>query len=137
MKKLNGLLYVIGTVQLVLGLLYLFAPLQFLALMGHSVPEADIAYPLGMLAARFLAYGVGMFYIARMTEKQVFWINNMIFIQAIDLAVGIYYTATGVVGLNQTGFPMFNATLFIILLTLWRPKAETAVTQPIKLGTGD
>lgn len=59
------LLRVIGAVQLILGALYLFVPMQFLALMGHSVPAADVAYPLGMLAARFLAYSMGMFYIAR------------------------------------------------------------------------
>ena len=130
MKKLNVLLYIIGVVQLVLGLLYLVAPLQFLALMGHSVPETDIAYPLGMLAARFLAYGIGMFVIARAPQRQRFWINNMILIQIVDLAVGIFYTATGAVGLALSGFPMFNATLFIILLTLWRPQAKPTDPQP-------
>ncbi len=123
--KLRVLLRVIGVVQLVLGVLYLFIPMQFLALMGHSVPHADVAYPLGMLAARFLAYGVGMFYIAREPEKQRFWIDNMIFIQVVDLAVGVYYTATGVLSLQLSGLPMFNATLFILLLTLWRPRSTT------------
>lgn len=123
--KIKVLLRVIGAVQLVLGLLYLFMPIGFLAIMGHSAPEADIAYPLGMLAARFLAYGVGMFFIAIKPEKQLFWINNMILIQVLDLAVGIFYTAIGTVGLAQSGFPMFNAALFILLLTLWRPKAVT------------
>lgn len=122
MKKLKVLLRVIGVVQLVLGLFYLFAPMTFLSMQGHSMPEADIAYPLGMLAARFLAYGVGMFMIAGAPEKNLFWINNMILIQAIDLAAGIFYTATGVVTLAHSGFAMFNATLFIVLLSLWRPK---------------
>ena len=121
--KLKVLLRVIGVVQLVLGLLYLFIPMQLLGMMGHSIPQADIAYPLGMLAARFLAYGVGMFFIANQPEKHLFWINNMILIQAVDLAVGVFYTATGIVGLSHSAFPMINATLFIILLTLWRPKA--------------
>jgi len=120
--KLKVLLRVIGVVQLVLGMLYLFIPMRFLAMMGQSVPQADIAYPLGMLAARFLAYGVGMFFVAHEPEKQRFWINNMLLIQAVDLAVGVFYTATGIVGLSHSVFPMFNATLFIILLTLWRPK---------------
>ena len=127
MKKLNVLLRIIGLIQVVLGLLYLFAPLQFLALLGHSVPEADIAYPLGMLAARFLAYGFGMFFIASAPEKHSFWIHNMIVIQVVDLVVGLFYTAMGTVDLALSGFPMFNAALFIILLTLWRPKGETAV----------
>jgi len=126
MKKLKILLRLIGVVQIVLGLFYLFAPLNFLSMQGLSMPEADIAYPLGMLAARFLAYGIGMFFIANAPEKNLFWINNMILIQALDLAVGIFYTATGVVALAHSGFPMFNASLFIILLTLWRPKTEQA-----------
>lgn len=121
--KLKVLLRVIGVVQLILGLLYLFIPLHFIALQGLSMPGADNAYPLGMLAARFLAYGIGMFFIANTPEKHVFWINNMILIQAADLAAGVFYTVTGVVGLSQSGFPMFNASLFIFLLSLWRPKA--------------
>ena len=124
--KLKVLLRVIGVVQLVLGAFYLFLPLQFLAMQGLSLPGADNAYPLGMLAARFLAYGIGMWFIANAPEKNRFWINNMILIQAIDLAVGIFYTATGIVALAHSGFPMFNAALFIILLSLWRPKAAQA-----------
>jgi hypothetical protein len=126
MKKLTVLLRLIGVVQIVLGLFYLFAPLTFLAMQGLSSPQADIGYPLGMLAARFIAYGIGMFVIANAPEQNRFWINNMILIQAIDLAAGIFYTATGVVGIAHSAFPMFNATLFIVLLSLWRPKAEQA-----------
>ncbi|WP_129676375.1 hypothetical protein [Candidatus Chloroploca sp. Khr17] len=132
MRKFTVLLQVIGVVQIVLGVLYLFVPLQFVSLLGHSLPPADIAYPLGMLAARFLAYGVGMFVIARAPEQHRFWITNMIFIQAVDLAVGLFYTATGVVGIALSGLPMFNATLFIILLTLWRPKVS-----PSSLGSSN
>ena len=124
--KLKVLLHLIGIVQLVLGAFYLFLPLQFLSMQGLSIPGADNAYPLGMLAARFLAYGIGMLIIANAPEENLFWINNMILIQAVDLAVGIFYTAMGTVSLAHSGFPMFNATLFIILLTLWRPKAARA-----------
>jgi len=126
MKKLQTLLRVIGVVQLVLGVLYLVMPIQFLSLMGHTAPAIDVAYPLGMLAARFLAYGVGMLFIARKPQENAFWVNNMILVQAIDLAVGIFYTVTGQVTLMMSSFPMFNATLFIILLALWRPKAAHA-----------
>ena len=124
--KLKVLLHIIGIVQLVLGAFYLFLPLQFLSMQGLSIPGADNAYPLGMLAARFLAYCIGMLIIANAPEENLFWINNMILIQAVDLAVGIFYTAMGTVALAHSGFPMFNATLFIILLTLWRPKAAQA-----------
>ena len=127
MKKLQGLLILIGIVQLVLGALFLFAPQWIMGMMGLTVPPADSGYMFGMLAARFIAFGLGMFWCARAPEENVFWINNMILIQIIDLAAGIYYTATGVVAISSSAFPMFNATLFIILLTMWRPKTETSL----------
>jgi hypothetical protein len=46
MKKLSVLLYVIGIVQLILGLLYLFIPMQFLSIMGFIVPKPLTLPPL-------------------------------------------------------------------------------------------
>lgn len=74
--KLKVLLRVIGVVQLILGAFYLFLPLQFLSMQGLSTPGADNAYPLGMLAARFLAYGIGMLFIAREPEKHLFSVDH-------------------------------------------------------------
>ena len=125
MKKLQILLIIVGIIQFVLGFLFLFAPQAIMGLMGLTVPAADAGYILGMLAARFIAFGLGMFWTARDPQQNLFWIYNMILIQAIDLAVGIYYTATGVVDISSTAFAMFNATWIIILLWLWRPKADT------------
>jgi len=124
--KLKIFLILVGVVQIVLGFFYLIMPLEFLRLMGHSVPMNDINYPLGMLAARFLAYGVGMFVIARNPIEHRFWIKNMVFIQVIDLAVGVFYTLNGAVSLSLSGFPMFNAMLIAALLWIWRPGQSDA-----------
>ena len=113
----------VGVVQLVLGLAYLFFPHELLRWMGHSIPADDLNYPLGMLAARFLAYGLGMFVIARAPNRHLFWIQNMVLIQMIDLAVGLFYTFVGTVPLKLSAFPMFNAMLIAVLLWLWRPKS--------------
>jgi len=120
--KLKIFLVIVGIVQLVLGVAYLLVPQQFLAAMGHSPTAADINYPLGMLAARFLAYGIGLLVMARTPERHAFWIVNMVFIQSVDLAVGMFYTLTGVVPLKLSAFPMFNATLIAALLWWWRPR---------------
>jgi hypothetical protein len=125
MKKLRILLRVVGGIQIVLGLFYLFAPAFFLEAIGHSIPADDIFYPLGMLAARFLAFGVVFVYIARDPVQHRLWITAMIFIQLVDLAVGVFYTATGVVALSDSLFPMFNATWIAGLLYLWRPRPES------------
>lgn len=127
--KLKVLLVIVGLVQIILGLAYLFLPQPFLHWMGHSATAADINYPLGMLASRFLAYGIGMFVIARHPARHAFWINNMILIQLVDLSVGVFYTASGIVTLNLSAFPMFNAIVIAALLWWWRP--HTKLTQPI------
>lgn len=122
MKKLTILLRVIGVVQLILGAAYLFAPGTFTTSMKLSAAPHDTNYAFGMLAARFLAYGIGMLVIARDPVRNLFWINNMILIQLIDLGVGVFYTANGTLALSSSAFPMFDAVIFVGLLFLWRPK---------------
>ena len=124
MKKLNYLLKFIGTIQIILGMAYLFAPAFFLHSMGHSIPQPDIYYPLGMLAARFIAYGIALLIISSSPAQHVLWINVMILIQLIDLAVGIFYTSIAVIPLSLSAFPMFNATWIILLLVMWRPENQ-------------
>lgn len=116
MKKLEIVCYVIGVSQLALGGLYLFAPAFFIAWQGLGPITQDIGYPLAMLAWRFLIYGVGMFVIARNPLKNAFWLDGMIAIQLIDLAAGIFYVTTGVVPFTAAMVPMFNATLFTVLM---------------------
>lgn len=122
MKKLTYLLYIVGTIQIILGLFYLFAPGFFLQNLGHSVPKPDIYYVLGMLASRFIAYGIAFIYIAKDAAKNVLWIKFMILIQLIDLGAGIFYTSVGVVALADSALPMFNAVWISVLLYLWMPK---------------
>jgi hypothetical protein len=114
-------LRIVGSIQIVLGLAYLLVPDLFLAQMGHSQIATDLHYPLGMLSARFLAYGIGLWIISADPVKHLLWIRLMAFIQLIDLAVGVFYTATGVVPLSHSAFPMFNAIWIGLLFALWKP----------------
>lgn len=117
-------LRVVGTIQLILGLAYLLCPAQFLAQMGHSSVAADVYYPLGMLAARFLAYGAGFWLISKEPEKHVLWIRLMAVIQMIDLTVGVVYSVQGVVPWSLSGFPIFNAIWIGLMCGLWQPRSS-------------
>ena len=124
-------LRVVGSIQIVLGLAYLLAPNMFLLKMGHSLPATDLLYPFGMLASRFLAYGIGLWIISadpeKYIEKHILWIRLMAFIQLIDLAVGAFYTATGAVPMSLSAFPMFNAIWIGLLFALWKPTSVAAM----------
>lgn len=122
------LLWLIAVSQLVLGALTLFLPLTFFGLMGLTVPAPDNGYMIGMLGARFLAYGVGMILLARSPAPSRFWLANMLFIQAIDLSLGLVYLGLGRVTLAVVGLPMVNAAIFAtgLALGLSRPAVQTA-----------
>ena len=124
-------LRVVGSIQILLGLAYLMVPDALLVGMGHSRPAADLLYPLGMLSARFLAYGIGLWIISSDPVKHVLWIRLMAFIQLIDLAVGMFYTATGVVPLSLSAFPMFNAIWIGLLFALWKPALTRAEKESV------
>ncbi len=124
MKKLSYLLYVIGIIQIILGIFYLFFPQFILMQTGHNHYPTDIYYPLAMLASRFIAYGLAFLYIAREPVKYNLWIKFMVLIQLIDLGAGLFYTLTGVVQIGDSAFPMFNALWISILLILWQPEKK-------------
>lgn len=126
MRKLKYLMTVVGAIQLILGVLYLLAPHQMLAWMGHSAIANDIAYPLGMLAARFLGYGALLILAARNPERHRPLILGMVAIQLIDLGVGAFYTLNGTVTISLSAFPMFNAFWIALLLWWWRPSVRRA-----------
>ena len=120
-------LKIIGSIQIILGLAYLLIPNALLAKMGHSAPQPDLLYPLGMLSSRFLAYGIGLWIISTEPEKHILWIRLMALIQLIDLSVGVYYTATGEVNMSLSAFPMFNAIWIGLVLAIWKPTSAAVV----------
>jgi hypothetical protein len=125
----TALLRLIAAVQLLLGTLYLLAPHWLLAQMGHSAAAPDLAYPLGMLAARFVAYGAGLWWVAPQPQAHGLWIRLMALIQLIDLGVGLTLTLRGVLPWSLSGFPMFNA-VWIAAVCWWlgRPAAPHRAT---------
>lgn len=127
MKSL--LLQLIGALQMLLGVLYLVAPHWLLQRMGHQPIPADLAYPLAMLAARFLAYGLGLWWAARDPMRHAGWIRLMTLIQLIDLGAGVFYTATGVVSPALSALPMFNAVW--IAVVCWRLGTPRTPTTPL------
>lgn len=127
MRYLRIVLSIIAISQLALGALTLLAPGFFFTAMGLASPPADTFYLVGMLASRFLVFGVVLVVLARRQSVEPLWLQAMIGIQLVDLATGLYYTGTGVLPLAVSAFPMFNATLFTALLLIALRRDNTGV----------
>lgn len=82
-----------------------------------------------MLAARFLAYGLGLWWAAREPARHAPWIRLMALIQLIDLGAGLYFTAAGVVPLALSAIPMVNAMW--ITAVCWYAGATRATSEPL------
>ncbi|MFT6607226.1 MAG: hypothetical protein ACJA2X_002436 [Halocynthiibacter sp.] len=121
MNRTHIVCYLIAVSQIALGGLYLFWPAGFIDWQGLGPISGDIGYPLAMLAGRFFIYGLGMIAIARQPEKYSVWLDGMIGIQLIDLLAGAFYVSAGIVVFTDAIVPMFNASMFIVLMVWVRP----------------
>ncbi len=125
MTRLKVLLYIVAASQLALGGLTLVAPGAFFSWMGLTPPPPDNNYMLGMLAGRFLVFGMMFVWQAQKPEPSRFVIRAMVLIQAIDFLVGALYLGAGTITLATAAFPMFNAAVFGGLLLWWsRPEPQ-------------
>jgi hypothetical protein len=118
---------VIGISQLILAVAFLFFIDLFFTSFGFSPATTDQKYLFGQLAARFSAYGLGMFVIARNPFINRTWWDLMALTQAIDFSVGLYYLLSGGIKIETAAFPMFNAAVFCVLLFIWRPQGGKSI----------
>jgi uncharacterized membrane protein HdeD (DUF308 family) len=77
----------------------------------------------GMMAARFLGYGYGMFVAARRPAESLPWLRTMVAIQLIDWGVTLKYLLSGVVTLTQVNTASFLPVVFVGLLWWAWPRA--------------
>lgn len=123
---LRGTLWCIAVVQCVLGLGFLLVPEAMARALGLPPVPGWANWMFGMMAARFLAVGVGMVLAARDLLRHRAWLGAMIGIQAVDWLVTLRGLLAGEVTLAQVSTASFLPVVFIVLLALGWPRARTA-----------
>lgn len=123
---LRWTLYGIALVQFVLGLGFLFSPEGMARQLGLPPVPGWANWLFGMMAARFLAVGVGMLLAARDPLRHRAWIGAMVGIQLIDWLVTLYSLWLGTVTLAQVSTASFLPVLFIAVLVGCWPRALSA-----------
>ena len=116
---------VMGIVQVILGMVFLFLPVQFASVLGFADFPAWIAWPFAMFGARALGFAYGMFLAMRQPEKHRAWIGSMIVVQAIDWLATGYFLLRGAVTLPQVSAgALILPIISIVLLWLCFPRAN-------------
>lgn len=122
MRPLRITLTIIGTVQLVLGFLFLVPDLGAALLGLDPAPPGWASWLLVMLAARFLGYGAGLLAAARDPQRHLAWVDTMIVVQVIDWVATIAFLYSGGVSLSQVGTAAFLPVVFTAALLWWHPR---------------
>jgi hypothetical protein len=117
----------IGVVQVILGIIFLFAPAQFGSVLGLAVIPAWVPWMFAMFGARALGFAYGMFLAMRQPEEHRAWIGAMIAVQAIDWLATIYFVLQGVVTLPQVSGASFLPIIFIVVLITRYPRQNAKV----------
>ncbi|MDD0837695.1 hypothetical protein PSQ40_03830 [Curvibacter sp. HBC61] len=120
----------IAAVQVALGLAFALAPERAAEALGLPPAPGWAHWLLGMMAARCLAFGWGLWQVAKRPEGGRMWIQLMAFIQAVDWLVTLKYLALGAVTLSQVSTASFLPLLFILALWLGLRQAPAREATP-------
>lgn len=117
----------IGLVQLILGIVFLFAPTQFASVLNLAVVPAWVPWMFAMFSARAIGFAYGMFIAMRQPEEHLPWIKAMIAVQAIDWIATVYFVLQGDVTLSQVSSASFLPIIFIFVLITRFPRQKAKV----------
>jgi hypothetical protein len=128
-RPLRITLVFIGVVQLVLGAVFAFAPVQFGALLGLPPVPPWARWMFAMFSARAFGFAFGMILAARDPVRRVGWIQAMIGVQALDWLSTMYFVLTGAVTLSQVASASFLPLIFIVMLTVFYPRRRAVAAD--------
>ncbi len=120
----------IAVVQLILGLLFLFAPALFASALGLAAAPAWTAWIFAMFGARALGFAFGMGLALRNPQQHRAWLQAMIAVQAIDWIATLVYVFSGVVTLAQVSTAAFLPIFFIVVLSSGFSRRSPTVPLP-------
>ena len=122
----------IGVVQLLLGLVFLFIPSQFAAMVHLAAVPGWVPWMFAMFSARAFGFAYGMFLAMREPETHRAWIGAMILVQAVDWIVTVYFLLQGVVTLPQVSTASFLPIIFISVLVTRFPRRAAQTLEPAR-----
>ncbi len=112
----------IACVQIVLGCGFFIAPAGMATVLGLVPAPGWANWLFGMMAARFLGFGYGLFIAARDPVAHLPWVRAMVGIQILDWIVTVQHLHAGDVTLAQVNTASFLPLVFLGLLAASWPR---------------
>jgi hypothetical protein len=124
---------IIAAFQLVLGLMFLFAPDFYASAVGLDPAPDWVPWMFGMFSARAIGFTVGLALAIADPFRHRAWIAIMIGVQAIDWLVTASLVVQGTLTIAQVSTAGFMPVLFIIALALTFPRRRSiAASTPAR-----
>ena len=114
-------------VQLVLGVIFIFAPSTFPQLMGLAPAPAWTEWIFGQYGARCLGFALGLGLALSDLQKNATWLVTMILVQTIDWVVTVVLLADGTLHLSQVATAPFLPLIFIAVLVIELKRQRNAI----------
>lgn len=114
----RGVIALILIVQLVLGVVFTFAPQAFAHALGLPPAPAWTDWMFAQFGARALGFAYGMRLALRDPRANAGWLRAMVLVQAIDWLGTLAALFAGKVTWLQTSTAPFLPVLFVVVLVL-------------------
>lgn len=114
----RGTITFIAFVQVILGLVFIFAPHAFPQMFGLAPAPGWTDWIFAQFGARALGFAYGMVISLRDLRRHAHWLTAMIIVQVIDWGGTIAALFTGKVALAQVSTAPFLPVLFVIVLAV-------------------
>ena len=114
----RGVIVLILIVQLVLGVVFTFAPQAFAHALGLPPAPAWTDWMFAQFGARALGFAYGMRLALRDPRANAGWLRAMVLVQAIDWLGTLAALFAGKVTWLQTSTAPFLPVLFVVVLVL-------------------
>jgi hypothetical protein len=114
----HAVIVLIAMVQVILGMLLIFAPQAFSQLLGLSPAPAWTDWMFAQSGGRALGFAYGMLLVLRDAGRHAAWIRAMIGVQVVDWIATLLALAAGKVTLAQVATAPLLPVLFVIVLGL-------------------
>ena len=126
----RGVIVLILIVQLVLGVVFTFAPQAFAHALGLPPAPAWTDWMFAQFGARALGFAYGMRLALRDPRANAGWLRAMVLVQAIDWLGTLAALFAGKVTWLQTSTAPFLPVLFVVVLVLeLRRQAVTSAAR--------